>query len=258
MAFHRYASQLLSQPAVPSIAATARTGEGSLFYSTSYDYAPTQEDDLLGRSEDSLAQLGTEETRGLANSFTVDLDNDELGETDQRGRTVEYPASRLWENAPVMPSFSRIALPKFNAISRGWRTHQSTQLPPPIAQYSPTHSRSSSVSSSHRTSEPSSPPSFLSRPEIHSTPHDGNLAGLTEPLIERRKLYVYPSSGRGATREGTVELRKFRNPTWIVLYFVALLAALTLGIREYWTSPSSVGPFRFQSSDLNDLYSGSI
>lgn len=244
MAFQRYASQLLSQPAQSTAAGGGRTGEGSLFYSTTYDYAEREEDDLLGASQEdsSLRPVHfAEERRGLATSFTVQLDDDDPPddrETAARGRTVEYPASRLWENAPVLPSFSRIALPK--SLSRGWRTHQSTQLPPPIAQYSPTHSRSSSVSSSHRSSDPGSPPSFLSRPEIASTTHDGNLAGLTEPLIERRTLYVYPSTGRGATREGAVELRKFRNPTWIVVYFLALLAALTLAIREYWTSSSSV------------------
>lgn len=236
MAFQRYASQLLSQPAAPS--AAGRAGD-SLFYSTNYEYATREEDDLLGQSDEDSAQPTAEERRGIASA--QDERDDE--------RRVDYPASRLWENAPALPSFSRLG----KNLSRGWRTHNSTQLPPPIASYSPTHSRSSSVSSSRRSSEDErSPPSFLSRPEITPTLPDRSLAALTEPLLERRTLYVYPSSGRGATREGALELRKFRNPLWIGVYFLALLAALTLGVREYWTSSSTVRRFIFVAPITTD------
>lgn len=210
--FASYASRLLSQ---------SSTEPGApLFYSTRDSFLPfTPDDDILGASVESSADGSRREGRtGRALSFGVE-DEEEEGE--------EQPtASMLGVQVPAF--MSRLSQAPGRFASRGWRTHESV-LPPQHSVYLDEEEDEDDLTDEEGDSSP--PGAFLSTP-LHRPPSGST----TEPLLAPRTLFVYPvpgsASGGGVRAQG-----EYRDSHWIVIYGLAVILVLVLGVVEWWKSP---------------------
>jgi multisubunit Na+/H+ antiporter MnhC subunit len=230
-AFSQYANKL--------IFSTASTTANPLFYSTYNGSDEGDHDD--GQDHHSNLDEGVE-----SDNHALDKEDGEQRnrlESEMEGGTTaaNYPASRLWEIPNLASSFTSMLPNNLNRVSRGWKTHLSTaevyRERYELDDHDDDPEREEEMSSSAGSL---SPPEFLSRPLLPSTatlPHSTQ-PDLTIPLLQPSTLYVYPSSSRGVG--GRIELRKYRNSSWIVIYGTSLIGLICVGVNEWINNETTV------------------
>lgn len=189
-----------------------------LFYSTtSFQVGISHADDILGSSGESTSHQHFNHGARLYQSHEGDPlgnqeDEEEVERKQEPSRLASFP-SRLYERSTAN-------------LSRGWKAYESKSVLPDRESnpYDEDDTEGMEEDLLEEDDEEGSPPSFLSpldRPEVTTV----------DPLLPPSTLYIYPASPRAI---GIAAASQYRDSPWLLPFFGALIASVSVGIREWW------------------------